>query len=324
MEIIFAFIVIGIIIFLFNVAFPYLIFIGATVIIYQIYLFKYFKSEKFIQIRNSLESYIKNCNALNIHIDYLKQSYVNINKVDYGNGVLIDESEYNLKRKKWNDINQTRYVHNCSAAVCKNAMDQPFKYLCKYFNIDTNEDSLNNFEAVLNDFAAAEQGKQLLSNERNEVIKSIEDKIPRLVNFLSKKRLIKELGFHDVNFNDLYFPIYTFKYVSAGGNSSMKCEIILNIENLDKFVMYINKLVKFKNSIAGQRALMTSKLREKIKERDRYICQICSISVTNERNLLLEIDHIVPLSKGGFTVEENLQTLCWKCNRRKGSKLINV
>ena len=38
--------------------------------------------------------------------------------------------------------------------------------------------------------------------------------------------------------------------------------------------------------------------------------------------LLLEIDHIVPIVKGGLTTEDNLQTSCWKCNRSKGSKLI--
>lgn len=41
-------------------------------------------------------------------------------------------------------------------------------------------------------------------------------------------------------------------------------------------------------------------------------------------NLLLEIDHIIPVSKGGRTEEENLKTLCWKCNRSKSNKIINV
>lgn len=66
---------------------------------------------------------------------------------------------------------------------------------------------------------------------------------------------------------------------------------------------------------------MTSKLREKIKERDNYTCQACGLSTSDEKNLLLEIDHIIPISKGGMSTEENLQTLCWKCNRIKGAKV---
>ena len=52
----------------------------------------------------------------------------------------------------------------------------------------------------------------------------------------------------------------------------MHTDITLNIENLNKFVVYLSELVKFRESIAGQRALMTSSLREKIKKRDKYTC----------------------------------------------------
>ena len=66
--------------------------------------------------------------------------------------------------------------------------------------------------------------------------------------------------------------------------------------------------------------LMTSQLREKIKYRDNYKCCSCSLGIVDEPNLLLEIDHKIPLSKGGITTYDNLQTLCWKCNRTKGAK----
>ena len=102
----------------------------------------------------------------------------------------------------------------------------------------------------------------------------------------------------------------------------MSCDVVLNIGNLDRFVNYLAELVKFRKSVAGQRALMTTTLREKIKRRDNYTCQCCGNSVMKEPNLLLEIDHIIPLSKNGMTTEDNLQTLCWKCNRAKGSKIM--
>ena len=70
-----------------------------------------------------------------------------------------------------------------------------------------------------------------------------------------------------------------------------------------------------------QRALMTIKLREHIKKRDNFTCCNCDNSTHKEPNLLLEIDHIIPISKGGYTKEENLQTLCWKCNRAKSNKI---
>ena len=50
--------------------------------------------------------------------------------------------------------------------------------------------------------------------------------------------------------------------------------------------------------------------------RDGARCRRCRAAVN------LEVDHILPLSKGGMTEESNLQTLCRRCNRRKWKKLI--
>ena len=72
-----------------------------------------------------------------------------------------------------------------------------------------------------------------------------------------------------------------------------------------------------------QRTLMTKKLRELILSRDNYTCCNCGNSIQKEPNLLLEIDHIIPVSKGGRTEEGNLQTLCWRCNRAKSNKIVS-
>ncbi len=293
-----------------------------TIVAYQLYAYTYFKSAKFKSIKESIKKHIDNSNELNHHIQELKCSYVNVKSSDYGTGVLQDTSKYNFKRREWSSELKNNQVHNCTSTVCKNASAQPFKYLCKYFNIETDEETLSSFENVLNDFAAAEQGKKLLLAERETILTSIKNDIPSLIYTLSKNQLIKKLGYESVDLSDLYFPVYTFQYVSAGGNSSSKCDIKLDVENLDKFVNYLNDLVKFRNSVQGQRALMTSKLREQIKLRDNHTCQTCSISTHVEKNLLLEIDHKIPLSKGGFTTESNLQTLCWRCNRSKGAKIL--
>ncbi|MCL2444512.1 HNH endonuclease [Candidatus Saccharibacteria bacterium] len=275
-------------------------------------------------MKNSIKKNTEQCNSLNDHIEELKNTYVATKKVDYGQADYNDLSRWNYKRPEWKKLRDASNIYNCSLPVCSNAKKQPFKYLCKYFDIKANEENLTNFESILNDFSAAEQGKVLLKKERDETVVGIRDRIPFLIRIFSRKKLLAKLGFDEIDFSQLYFPRYSFKYVSAGGNSSTSCDIVLDIENLDKFVNYLAELVKFRKSVAGQRALMTSRLREEIKKRDAYRCKRCGVSVSDEPNLLLEIDHITPLSRGGMTTEKNLQTLCWRCNRSKGAKLVDI
>lgn len=66
-----------------------------------------------------------------------------------------------------------------------------------------------------------------------------------------------------------------------------------------------------------ERAKVSNELRQEIFERDGYTCVICG-STEKES---LEIDHIMPISKGGKTEPDNLQTLCHDCNIRKGSDI---
>ncbi|WP_195948407.1 HNH endonuclease [Paraclostridium bifermentans] len=299
----------------------FLIIILMLFIVWKVYEYVYYKGENFNKLKKDLNDYILNCNALNEHIEELKETYSDIKKINYGNAELSDSSRYNFKRTEQIKAKKSEFIHDCSASVCKNAEHQPFKYLCKYFNIKANEESLENFENVLNNFSAAEEGKFLLNNELEKIKKSIQNDIPFLIRKFSMKKFMLNLGFKEIDFSTLYFPTYTFRYVSPGGNKSTSCNIKLDINNLNDFVKYLSELVKFKKSAAGQRALMTSRLREKIKERDNYTCKKCGISTNIEKNLLLEIDHIIPISKGGMSTEENLQTLCWKCNRTKGAKV---
>ena len=46
----------------------------------------------------------------------------------------------------------------------------------------------------------------------------------------------------------------------------------------------------------------------------------CSLCGATKKDTVLDVDHIIPRSKGGKTVYENLQVLCAKCNRSKGNK----
>lgn len=59
-------------------------------------------------------------------------------------------------------------------------------------------------------------------------------------------------------------------------------------------------------------------LRHKVFQRDGYRCVECG--ATNKETTL-EIDHIIPVSKGGTNDMSNLQTLCKACNRAKSATI---
>ena len=67
-----------------------------------------------------------------------------------------------------------------------------------------------------------------------------------------------------------------------------------------------------------QRSLMTKELRQQILVRDNYTYQICGKHMSDEVGL--QIDRIIPVSKGGKTVPSNLQVLCSKCNVKKSNR----
>lgn len=59
------------------------------------------------------------------------------------------------------------------------------------------------------------------------------------------------------------------------------------------------------------------RLRFRVMQRDNFKCCACGASPAKDPAVELHIDHIIPWSKGGETVMENLQTLCAKCNLGK-------
>ena len=58
-------------------------------------------------------------------------------------------------------------------------------------------------------------------------------------------------------------------------------------------------------------------LRYKVLKKSNFRCDLCGATKYDRP---LDVDHIIPRSRKGKTVESNLQVLCSKCNRSKGNK----
>lgn len=56
----------------------------------------------------------------------------------------------------------------------------------------------------------------------------------------------------------------------------------------------------------------------RVARRDNNTCQVCGKILLDRE---IEIDHIIPYSRGGTSDENNLRVTCLDCNRKKGKKI---
>ena len=80
-----------------------------------------------------------------------------------------------------------------------------------------------------------------------------------------------------------------------------------------------NKKIEIRKEIHKTKREIGLQLRFKVFKRDNFKCCICGASPAKDPDVELHVDHIIPWSKGGETVYENLQTLCSKCNIGKSN-----
>ena len=98
---------------------------------------------------------------------------------------------------------------------------------------------------------------------------------------------------------------------------------------LNAFVDYINKSNEIDNeqlstNNISRTATKTNRninlrLRFLVMKRDDFKCRICGRSPATTQGIELQVDHIIPWSKGGETTIDNLQTLCRDCNLGKSN-----
>lgn len=119
-------------------------------------------------------------------------------------------------------------------------------------------------------------------------------------------------------------PVYRPKvlcrsmYTSPKGRNSYHDTRKFNyLELIDHYNNVCTKIEQ-RESKEFQRKLMSDSLRYDILKRDGFRCVICGRSADD--GIKLHVDHILPVSKGGKTVPNNLRTLCDSCNLGKSDK----
>ena len=167
--------------------------------------------------------------------------------------------------------------------------DYQIKYLQKYFGLRINDEIMDHLDNVC---------------KWNRALDKICQQTPKFEKFKGE-----------------CYPVFSMQYTSPAGRSTVEETFVFSSKNTKKLLSQVEVLVLRQQSKKFQRAAMMSQLRDAILRRDNWTCQCCGNSVFLEPNLLLEVDHIIPVSAGGKTEPSNLQTLCWKCNRKKSDKI---
>ena len=283
-------------------------------------LMEYYASKDFEALKKSCELLMNSQKEFN---EYIEEKIASISKM-FGTRAVRNETEHEDVYNYVRTYNKTvsPFTAELSSNVFSSAENNPIQYLikCFYPNKSLYKEQIVILKNLLNELSALKDAKSIIDNYKKDYQKYM-DNVPSFVLEEDEDGFYSRLGFAIIDENVMNVE-YKFVYTSNGGMAQRFFTIPMTEETIAELINELQNKISSASLAKEQRALMTQKLRLAIKERDHYTCCICGNSTNNEPNLLLEIDHIKPIAKGGLTVEDNLQTLCWKCNRNKGAKLI--
>lgn len=233
----------------------------------------------------------------------------------------VNNDEYNYIRPYKKTI--TPFTAEVSAAVFASAENSPLEYIVKNFypNKKSYPEQIQKLYLLVEELETLRDAKQIIENYKVEYQQYLGD-VPAFVMENDEAGFYSRLGFANIDESVLNVE-YKFSYTSGGGMAQRSFTVPMTEETIVELIKVLETKLTAGAFAKEQRTLMTKKLREFIKNRDNFTCRNCGNSTHVEPNLLLEIDHIIPVAKGGYTVEDNLQTLCWKCNRKKSDKILD-
>lgn len=284
-------------------------------------ILEYYESEDFLKIKETCEVLMSTQREFN---EYILEKVQSISQL-FGTRVVrsetINEDEYNYIRPYRKTI--TPFTAEVSAAVFASAENNPLEYIVKNFypNKKMYTEQIQKLQKLVEEIETLKDAKQIIENYKAEYKQYLGD-VPEYIMEEDEAGFYSRLGFANIDESVLTVE-YKFAYTSGGGMAQRSFTVPMTEETIAELINTLESKLTASAFAKEQRTLMTKKLREFIKNRDDFTCRFCGNSVQKEPNLLLEIDHIIPISKGGFTREDNLQTLCWKCNRAKSNKIMD-
>jgi hypothetical protein len=283
-------------------------------------IIKYYESSDFEKIKETCAAMMSSQREFNEYIEEKVQSISSLlgTRVSRTETETEDEYEYIRPYKK----TLTPFTAEVSSQVFASAENSPLEYVIKTFypNKANYPEQIQKLQLLIEELETLKEAKEIIERYKADYKEYLTD-VPEFIMEEDEAGFYSRLGFANIS-EDTLTVEYKFSYTSGGGMAKRTFTVPMTEETIVELINVLESKLTASAFSKEQRALMTKKLREQIKARDNYTCCICGNSTHVEPNLLLEIDHIIPVAKGGLTKEDNLQTLCWKCNRSKSDKLL--
>lgn len=108
------------------------------------------------------------------------------------------------------------------------------------------------------------------------------------------------------------------EYRSPKGRNFYQDYRIYREQEIATALVKIKDREEYRRSKEYERSKMSDSLRYDIMQRDGFRCVLCGSKASDD--IRLHVDHVIPVSKGGKTVKNNLRTLCQSCNLGKRDK----
>ena len=199
---------------------------------------------------------------------------------------------------------------NYNSVSCEDYLIYNLRFMIRRVETAMSDTLYNN---NIYDFYIAEVNSIKYQNEYDiEVPFKYQNRLKTLESKLYKKELKQPTIYFNMNVK-LILKKMNGSYVT----SKTGCFNAIKVENLigrlnEKYGDRYNDEGIWNSIVRVERGRVSNKMRFSIYEKDNYRCRKCKRHTDD-----LEIDHIIPIAKGGKSEYNNLQTLCKRCNMNK-------
>lgn len=203
---------------------------------------------------------------------------------------------------------------NYNSVSCEDYLIYNLRFMIRRVETAMSDTLYNN---NIYDFYIAEVNSIKYQNEYDiELPFKYQNRLKTLESKLYKKELKQPTIYFNMNVK-LILKKMNGSYVT----SKICCFNAVKVENLisrlnDKYGDRYNDEGIWNSIVRVERGRVSNKMRFSIYEKDNYRCRNCKRHTDD-----LEIDHIIPIAKGGKSEYNNLQTLCRRCNRNKSDTI---